>query len=154
MAYGRAGRLATASVFAWPYGRLGVLPVNRDDPGMHKTPRWWSVSPPTPPEAPNAKRRTQAQWRGTVLALVAAAAAFGGFILFLLLRVGRQVGAVESAPASLVVPVVASTEVARASSVVATESMGGTEAGAPSATGSAAPGRPRRDSEVFRKPGF
>ena len=63
MAYGRAsrhGQAVSAETVA-----LG-LPVNRDDRGSSKTPRWWAVSPPTPPEVPHAKRRILARWRGTL----------------------------------------------------------------------------------------
>jgi hypothetical protein len=48
------------------------------------------VTPRTPAEAPRAKRRTAARWRGSVVLMVTAAVAFAIFVLLMLLRVRNQ----------------------------------------------------------------
>jgi hypothetical protein len=116
---------------------------------MQKTPRWWSVSPPTPPEAPEAKRRTAARSRGSLVVMLAASIAFVVFALLMLFRVGRQVGAAEPAAGVLV----------SASPVVWPFASAGApatpEAGVPSRPApGASTGRNRRPPEVIRKPGF
>jgi len=81
-----------------------------------------------------------------MLLLLAVVGAFGAFVLFLVWKIGRQVGVVEPAVATLVASVAVPPPVAPASSA--------REAGAPAASSSGAPGRLRRPNDVFRKPGF
>jgi hypothetical protein len=121
-----------------------------------KTPRWWSVAPPTPAEAPQAKRRTAARSRGSIVLVVAIVGAFVVSVLLLFFRVGRQVRGVEpvvaslvgSVPVSPVHPSVADGG-ARAVPIAGDDAA---PAGVPEAGAAGARSRPAR--EVFRKPGF
>ena len=120
----------------------------RDDRHSHKTPRWW-ISPPTPAEAPEAKRRTAARWRGSVVLMMVVSTAFVVFALLLLLRVGRQVGAGDPTGAALVA------SIPEARSISLPEPPFLPEAGVPSTVPSGHPViRNPRPTEVFRKPGF
>ena len=120
----------------------------RDDRHSHKTPRWW-ISPPTPAEAPEAKRRTAARWRGSVVLMMVVSTAFVVFALLLLLRVGRQVGAGDPTTAVLVA------SIPEARSIRLPEPASLPEAGVPSAAPSGRSViRNPRPTEVFRKPGF
>jgi hypothetical protein len=133
-----------------PYAKAGArgVFVIRDGRHTHRVPRWW-VAPPTPAEAPQAKRRTVARWRGTVAVMMVASAAFVVFALLLLLRVGRQVGAGETTAVVLVA------SIPEAHSIDLPEPVSLPEAGAPSVAPSGRPGiRNRRPTEVFREPGF
>jgi hypothetical protein len=122
--------------------------VIRDDRHSLKTPRWW-ISPPTPADTPEAKRRTAARWRGSVALMMVVSTAFVVFALLLLLRVGRQVGAGEPSAAVLVA------SIPEAQSISLPEPAFVPEAGVPSAVPSARPViRNPRPSEVFRTPGF
>jgi hypothetical protein len=136
-----------------PYGyacRSGVR-VIRDERHIRKTPRWWAVSPPTPAEAPQAKRRTAARSRGSIALILALVAAFVVSVLLLFFHVGRQVQRGEPVALSLGVSVVQVRPVPPAA-----ESVPGVPEvadAAPAASGlPAVKRRPAR--EVFRKPGF
>jgi hypothetical protein len=128
--------------------------VIRDERQMRKTPRWWAVAPPTPAEAPQAKRRTAARSRGSVVLILALVAAFVVSVLLLFFRIGRQVRGGEPVVASLAASVAPIRPAPPAD-----EPVGGTPE-APDAGGGrkAAPSnsstkkRPAR--ELFRKPGF
>jgi predicted anti-sigma-YlaC factor YlaD len=50
-----------------------------------------AVAPPTPAEAPHAKRRTAARWRGWIVLMVATAIVFAIFAVLVLLRLRHQV---------------------------------------------------------------
>ena len=123
-----------------------------------KTPRWWAVAPPTPAEAPEAKRRTAARSRGSIILLMVAVSAVLVFAISLLSRIGRQVG--ETGPTvAAPAPTVptgnqASTlpsPVPREEETGRTTADGGTPSrGAPGASSV----RSRPTSEVFRRPGF
>ena len=56
-----------------------------------KAPLRRPIVAPTPAEAPDAKRRTAARWRGAIVLMAIAAVAFAIFALLMLLRVGHQV---------------------------------------------------------------
>ena len=142
--------------------------VIRDDRFTPKTPRWWAVAPPTPAEAPQAKRRTAARSRGSTALVFAAAAGFVGAALILLFRVGRQVGGYEPtvdslAPSEPAAPPPRSLE-AETPPVATWGGSASNDTGAASAIADAGakvapterkrgPGR-RAPREVFRKPGF
>jgi hypothetical protein len=139
--------------------------VIRDDRSTPKTPRWWAVAPPTPAEAPQAKRRTAARSRGSTALIFAAALGFVGAALILLLRVGRQVGGYEPAVVSLAPsePAAPPSRPLEAAPVATWGASGPNDAGAPSAIDAGAKGPPTERKrgpgrhaprEVFRKPGF
>jgi hypothetical protein len=117
---------------------------------MRKTPRWWAVAPPTPAEAPQAKRRTAARSRGSVVLVLAVVAAFVVSVLLLFFRIGRQVRGGEPVVASLAGSVAPIRPAPRAEPV-----RGGPEVAdaAPLASGPPAV-KKRPNREVFRKPGF
>ncbi len=130
-----------------------------DERQIRKTPRWWAVAPPTPAEAPQAKRRTAARSRGSIVLLLAVVAAFVVSVLLLLFRVGRQVGGVEPVVASLVgsVPIGPSTLPRPAATLDAGANAMIELADAAAATSGdsgTTVGRRRPAREVFRKPGF
>ncbi len=129
--------------------------VSRADRDMSKTPRWWTVAPPTPAEAPAAKRRTAARSRGSGALISAAVVAFVAAAFTLLFRLGRQVGQNEpgvatSGGAALVAATVggSSDPVAKPEATPVPKDAGA------DAMGGAAGVRPRPSSEVFRTPGF
>src|SRR5579859_2461901 len=143
--------------------------VLRDDRSTPKTPRWW-VAPPTPAEAPEAKRRTAAKSRGSVALVFAAATGFVLAALVLLYRVGRQVGEPRIVPVMATEPV-AEPPAAPVSQNLRVITWGANDAGtsalaldgggpsppesarvAPSPTPTG-PSRRRAPREVFRKPG-
>jgi hypothetical protein len=129
--------------------------VIRDERQTRKTPRWWAVAPPTPAEAPQAKRRTAARSRGSIVLIVAVIGAFVVSVLFLFFRVGRQVGGGELAVASLrgSTPVAPGSPVAPSMPVRQAPELRDAAAGAP-APSVAPSARSRPPREVFRKPGF
>jgi hypothetical protein len=137
--------------------RSGVR-VIRDERHIRKTPRWWAVAPPTPAEAPQAKRRTAARSRGSIALVVSVVVAFVVSVLLLFFRVGRQVRGIEPVVASLVgsIPVAPGSPTLQAPSRpdgAAQASSEMVDAGASGPVGK--PGvrsPPTRD--VFRKPGF
>jgi hypothetical protein len=132
--------------------------VIRDERHMRKTPRWWSVAPPTPAEAPQAKRRTAARSRGSIVLVVSLATAFVVTILLLFFRIGRQVGGVAPVALSLV----GSIPVAPGSPPPPILRPDGGPPNASAAADGAVPSVPvgapgvrrRPPRDVFRKPGF
>ena len=130
---------------------------------MRKTPRWWAVAPPTPAEAPQAKRRTAARSRGSIVLILAVVVGFVVTVLLLFFRIGRQVGgggpgamslaaSVPVAPASPP-PSAAPRPPADKEPVRATPDAGETDGSLVQPSGT--PGvRSRPTREVFRKPGF
>jgi hypothetical protein len=138
-----------------------VIHEDRDDQEDRRTPRGWAVAPRTPAEAPQAKRRTAARSRGSVVLVGVVAVGFVVFMLLLIMRIGKQVGAVEPAVGSLEVSVpVASASPPRAVAPPPTAVLGthphaadaGPALSAPSGWAAGVRGKPAR--EVFRKPGF
>jgi hypothetical protein len=122
--------------------------VIRDERQMRKTPRWWAVAPPTPAEAPQAKRRTAARSRGSVVLILALVAAFVVTVLLLFFRIGRQVRGGEPVVASLAASIAPIRPAPPTD-----EPVGGTPEAADAGT-KAAPNKKRPAREVFRKPGF
>lgn len=110
--------------------------------------------PPTPAEAPEAKRRKVARSRGSIALFVGVGVVFIAFTLFLLFRVGKQVGATEASvevSASVATPAAPSAVAAPALSVGGSADFARTRDSATKGAGGA-PNRRTRD--VFRKPGF
>jgi hypothetical protein len=149
-----------------PYGypwRSGVPVIHehRDDQEDRRTPRGWAVAPRTPAEAPQAKRRTAARSRGSVVLVAVVAVAFVVFVLLLVMRIGKRVGAVEPAIGPLEVSVpVASASPPRGVEPPPLAVLGthphAADAGPalPVASAQVAGVRGKPGREVFRKPGF
>lgn len=133
--------------------------LSPDNGHSSKTPRWWAVTPPTPAEAPEAKRRTALRSKSSIILMMAAVAALLFFALSLFSRVGRQVSGTAPAAATPAAPaqVVYGREALLSPGLPweGRRNQATHDAGALGPGNSGAPsGRPHPSSEVFRKPGF
>src|SRR5262249_30348641 len=140
-----------------PYGRAWAeRVVIHDDRGKSKPPRWWAPVPPTPPEAPLAKRRSRARSQRAIALFVGGGVVFIAFTLFLLFRIGRQVATEPSVSAQRVSTPVATAATASAITEPPEPAQGsGGFAGTHPSTSKGAGGAPaHRTREVFRKPSF